>query len=74
VKRYEGEGEKRLLDTPDESKYVFAQVLDDCGQVRGEMVAAAGVRYSCARAATALHHRSHGLNGKPNGALDIALV
>jgi hypothetical protein len=34
VKRYEGEGEKRLLDTPDESKYVFAQVLDDCGQVR----------------------------------------
>jgi hypothetical protein len=34
VKRYEGEAEKRLLDTPDENKYVFAQVLDDCGQVR----------------------------------------
>ncbi|WIA41686.1 hypothetical protein OEZ86_009033 [Tetradesmus obliquus] len=33
VKRYEGEAEKRLLDTPDEAKYVFARVLDDCGQV-----------------------------------------
>jgi hypothetical protein len=39
VKRYEGEAEKRLLDTPDESKYVFAQVLDDCGQVSCSAVA-----------------------------------
>jgi hypothetical protein len=38
VKRYEGEAEKRLLDTPDENKYVFAQVLDECGQVRAGAV------------------------------------
>lgn len=33
VKRYEAEQDKKLLDKPDMSKYVFCEVLDDCGQV-----------------------------------------
>lgn len=35
VKRYEAEADKKLLDKPDLDKYVFAQVLNDCGQVGG---------------------------------------
>jgi hypothetical protein len=34
VKRYESEADKKLLETPDINKYVFCQVLADCGQVR----------------------------------------
>lgn len=34
VKQYDTESEKRLLETPDLNKYVFCQVLADCGQVR----------------------------------------
>jgi hypothetical protein len=34
VKRYEAEADKKLLDKPDLNKYVFCEVLQDCGQVR----------------------------------------
>lgn len=34
VKRYDSEADKKLLETPDVNKYVFCQVLADCGQVR----------------------------------------
>lgn len=33
VKRYGADSEKKLLDKPDVNKYVFCQVLADCGQV-----------------------------------------
>ena len=35
VKCFEGEAANSMLDRPDASRYVFAHVLDDCGQVRG---------------------------------------
>jgi hypothetical protein len=38
VKRHDSESDKKLLETPDLNKYVFCQVLADCGQVRGNCV------------------------------------
>jgi hypothetical protein len=38
VKRHDSESEKKLLETPDLNKYVFCQVLADCGQVRRDCV------------------------------------
>jgi hypothetical protein len=38
VKRHDSESDKKLLETPDLNKYVFCQVLADCGQVRGHRV------------------------------------
>jgi hypothetical protein len=42
VKRYESEADKKLLETPDINKYVFCQVLADCGQVRATTTAPCG--------------------------------